>query len=188
VSKGRRKTGLSQSPKIGRQKFFNRIVLVTILIIVVVVTYYGFTRPVSVALPDYLNRCIPLSGSLAYSSIPQLRINVNGLTYTIPANIGIQRTCVRPIHTFSNGGAVHIDSDVNRTYTLGDFFLVWGNTFGPQFGTFNRNQVLTYRTDSTHAITMIVNNQTDTTDFENLVFPTNANSTSHPFQVIINYG
>jgi len=161
---------------------------VAILVIIVAVAAYAFTRPTSVALPDYLDRCIPIAGgTFAYHSVPQLRITIRGQNLTIPANIGIVGTCVRPIHTFTPTGTIHIDTDVDRNYTLGDFFLVWGNTFGVRYGTFNQNQIFNFQTDSTHSLTMKVNNQTNT-DFQNLVFPKNSNSTTNPFQVAIAYG
>jgi len=177
---------LSKSARQRNQRIFNRIVLVTILVITVIITAIAFSRHTYVVLPSYLDRCIPLTGPFVYDSVPQLRIDINGANMTIPANIGIVGNCVRPIHTFTATGAIHIDTDVDRTYTLGDFFLVWGNTFGTQYSTFSRNQIFGFRTDSNHTISMVVNNQTDTTDFENLIFPKNANST-FPFQVAIVY-
>ena len=177
---------MSRTTKVKRQQTFNRIVLVAILVILVAVTAYAFTRPTSVALPGYLDRCVPLTGTFAYHSVPQLRITIFRQNLTIPANIGIQVNCVRPIHTFTPTGTIHIDTDVDRNYTLGDFFLVWGNTFGTQYATFNQNQIFNFRTDSTHTLTMNVNNQTNT-DFQNLVFPKNSNSTSNPFQITIVY-
>lgn len=175
-----------------RQTIFNRALLAVALIIVVGLTAYVFSQSRTVVLPDYLDRCIPLQAAgspspYAYSSTPQLSIKINGNNVTIPGNIGILGHCVRPLHTFAAVGTIHIDTDLNRTFTLGDFFLVWGASYGPEFANFNSNQIFNFKTDSTHHITMLVNNVTDTVDFQNLVFPRNADTLSNPFQIEIRY-
>ena len=48
----------------------------------------------------------------------------------IPANIGLSPGCIEPIHTHDSTGQIHIEPNVNRLYTVGDFFLVWGKPFG----------------------------------------------------------
>ena len=193
----KKKTSPQRSSRWSRQRIFNTIILAVVLIVIVVVTAYVFSNSASVVLPDYLNRCIPLqtTGSpspYAYSSTPQLLITINGVNQTIPYNIGILGTCVRPLHTFQTFsnvyGTIHIDTDVDRTYTLGDFFQVWGSSYGPQFATFSQNQLFNIKTDSTHSIRMIVNNVTDTVDFQNLIFPRDASTLAKPFQVRIIYG
>jgi hypothetical protein len=46
----------------------------------------------------------------------------------IPAMIGIPRqgTCLYWIHTHSGDGYIHIESPIVRTFTLGQFFDIWG--------------------------------------------------------------
>jgi hypothetical protein len=41
-------------------------------------------------------------------------------------------TCFYWLHTHAADGVIHIESPVKRTYTLGDFFNVWGQPFGPR--------------------------------------------------------
>jgi len=75
-----------------------------------------------------------------------LTIFVNGSPRQVPAGIGIpgartQNTAQGPfvisgncfywLHTHAADGIVHIESPVQRTYTLGDFFDVWGQPLGP---------------------------------------------------------
>lgn len=96
-------------------------------------------------------------------------------------------TCVRPIHTFSGSGTVHIDTDENRNYTLGDFFLVWGNSYGPDFATFNKDQIFIYRTDATHSIRMTVNSSPEIR-FENYPLPRDGNTQTKPYRIVIAYG
>ena len=171
-----------------RQKLFNRSLLVGAIIIIVVVTAVALNRPTVVTLPRYLNRCIPLSGPWAYRSVFHLYIIVNGVQVTIPGGIGIVGTCVRPIYTFTSNGAVHVEPDLNVTFTMGDFFLVWGSASGPTWATFNQNQLFTYQSDSTHHISMYVNNATNT-DYENFHLPTNSTTTpTSYFNVTITYG
>jgi len=75
-----------------------------------------------------------------------LAIFVNGKAWQIPAAIGIpgaqaQQTpngpyiatgsCFYWLHTHAADGIIHIESPVQRTYTLGDFFDEWGQPLGP---------------------------------------------------------
>jgi hypothetical protein len=70
-----------------------------------------------------------------------LTIFVNGVAKQVPAAIGIpgavtqqtsagpfigSGTCFYWLHTHAADGIVHIESPVQRTYTLGDFFDEWG--------------------------------------------------------------
>ena len=75
-----------------------------------------------------------------------LTIFVNGAPRQVPAAIGIpgaqtQNTpngpfiasgrCFYWLHTHAPDGIIHIESPVQRTYTLGDFFDEWGQPLGP---------------------------------------------------------
>jgi len=184
----------SNAERARRQQFFNRAVIVATVIVIVIVTAYALSRPTSVELPDYLNRCIPETGTLAYSSSFQLQILINGANYTIPGGIGILgKSCIRPIHTFvSKTGPVtlYVDSDVNRTYTLKDFFLLWGSTYGLTYATFSRDELFTYRADNTHLITMRIVNANETREdasFGDYPLPTRGNTSTNPL-ILISYG
>ncbi len=178
--------------RLGGQKKFNMILMVSALVIIVIITAYAFTKQTSVELPNYLNRCIPLTGPYVYRSIPAVAINISGVPQQIPANIGINGNCFRPIFTLANTGAIHIVTDVDRNYTLGDFFLVWGNTYGVSYATFNQFQIFDHKTDQNHNLTMIVYHSgqgavpAPSNSFQNYVFPRNANSTD-PYLIQIVY-
>ncbi len=73
-----------------------------------------------------------------------LIILVNGHHVTIPRYIGIDPSLWKshdldkygiknprtyPLHTHDTSGTIHIESTVMRTFTLGQFFDVWGKTF-----------------------------------------------------------
>jgi len=75
-----------------------------------------------------------------------LTVFVNGAARQVPAGIGIpgaqgQRTpggtfidsgtCFYWLHTHAADGIIHIESPVQRTYTLGEFFNEWGQPLGP---------------------------------------------------------
>lgn len=76
-----------------------------------------------------------------------LTVFVDGTARQIPAGIGIpgaqaqntaqgafisSGTCFYWLHTHAADGIIHIESPVQRTYTLGDFFDIWGQPLGAQ--------------------------------------------------------
>jgi len=184
----------AHNEKARRQQILNRAILTTTVIIIIAVSAYALSRPSGVVLPDYLNRCIPEKGKLVYSSNFQLQILVNRANFTIPAGIGVlSQTCVRPIHTFvakTGPVTIYVDSDVNRTYTLKDFFLVWGATYGSTYATFNKDQIFTYQADSTHQLVMrqvLANETLVDPSFENYPLPKGGNTATNP-GIQISYG
>jgi hypothetical protein len=74
-----------------------------------------------------------------------LTIFVRGVARQVPAAIGIAPpyqveatprgafvaggSCFMWLHTHSADGIIHTESPVNRTYTLGEFFDIWGQPF-----------------------------------------------------------
>ena len=50
----------------------------------------------------------------------------NGQPEFLPAGIGIASDCMSPTHTHDETSAIHIEGPGNQTYTVGDFFDVWG--------------------------------------------------------------
>ena len=83
---------------------------------------------------------------LVYHIHAHLTVFVNGAARQIPAAIGIpgaqaentptgpfiaSGSCFYWLHTHAADGIIHIESPVQRTYTLGDFFDVWGQPLGP---------------------------------------------------------
>src|SRR5271169_4970913 len=78
-----------------------------------------------------------------------LTIFVNGSARQVPAAIGIPGaqatdtpqgpfietgTCFYWLHTHAADGIIHIESPVRRTYTLGNFFDIWGQPLGTDQG------------------------------------------------------
>ena len=52
----------------------------------------------------------------------------HGKTVDIPANVGQPAggQCIYWLHTHTPDGIIHIEAPLNRSFTLGDFFAVWG--------------------------------------------------------------
>jgi hypothetical protein len=52
----------------------------------------------------------------------------HGQQVTIPPNVGQvpARNCLYWIHTHTPDGIIHIESPQSRTFTLADFFAIWG--------------------------------------------------------------
>jgi hypothetical protein len=70
---------------------------------------------------------------------PKLNILVNEEPLVIPTDIGITSSLYKdhsldrygmsgmaPLHTHDDTGTIHVESNVNRNYTLGEFLKVWG--------------------------------------------------------------
>ena len=70
---------------------------------------------------------------------PQLSVKVNGQPSVVPENVGIYKALwkdhsldkygmqgMSPLHTHDNSGTIHVESSVNRDYTLGEFLDAWG--------------------------------------------------------------
>jgi hypothetical protein len=70
---------------------------------------------------------------------PQLTVKVDGKPITVPQNVGIDKPLwknhsldkygmqgMAPLHTHDATGTMHVESTVNRDYTLGEFLNIWG--------------------------------------------------------------
>jgi hypothetical protein len=54
-----------------------------------------------------------------------LDVRINGQSVEVPAMIGIDRRGISPVHTHDSTGVIHIESPVEQTFTLGEFFTEW---------------------------------------------------------------
>ena len=157
--------------------------------ITVIVSAVAFLpRPSNaVPLPGYLDFCVSGVGKL-YHAHATLVINVNGSSFSVPANVG-SGGCMRVIHTHAVDGELHIepDEDKGRDYTLGDFFLIWGNWENNAVrATFNGTQIFGGRVDASHSLTVTINDSVDPRpDPENITLPKTGGS---PFNIVITYG
>ena len=93
---------------------------------------------------------------------PNLKIIILGKKYTIPDNIWITSTCMHSIHTHvQEDGKLHVEAEVQKDFTLSDFFAVLGKTF-------TKDQILENKTDVTHKIILKVNEK-EVKTFENTI-------------------
>jgi hypothetical protein len=61
-----------------------------------------------------------------------LDIYVDGRKVPVPALIGIDpATGYAPLHVHDTSGVIHVESPTVRSYTLGEYFAVWGVRFTP---------------------------------------------------------
>jgi hypothetical protein len=79
-----------------------------------------------------------------------LDIMVNGQTIIVPANIGIGATFISPMHTHDTSGILHVESPVQKDFTLGQFFTEWGIKF-------DGNCISTFCADSSNKLIVGVN-------------------------------
>jgi hypothetical protein len=91
-------------------------------------------------------KCQPQENVL-YHIHAHLTVFVNGKARLVPYGIGIgpplrgqntkagafvsQGTCFSWLHTHVADGIIHIESPVQKTYTLGEFFDIWGQPLSP---------------------------------------------------------
>ena len=59
-----------------------------------------------------------------------VQVFVHGLQEPVPANVGISGA-IQSLHTHDATGVVHMESSKARTFTLGEFFDVWGVRLTP---------------------------------------------------------
>ena len=85
---------------------------------------------------------------LAFHIHAHLQVYVDGQRRAVPAGIGVvpplrvQQTAAGPfvaggagiywVHTHDSSGVIHIESPVQRRFTLGELFDLWGQPLGPQ--------------------------------------------------------
>ena len=110
---------------------------------------------------------------------PWLQISINlgaGINnVTIPTAVGILDpqinngfagggSCFEPMHTHDSSGIIHVEAaSVSTQYTIGAFFQIWQVTYGTvSFNgasrpvVFNNTDILGYKTDSTHTLSLLV--------------------------------
>ena len=79
-----------------------------------------------------------------------LDIIINGVYFLVPSQIGIPGNCFFWLHTHDESGIIHIESPVNRDYTLGQFFDIWNKKL-------NNDQIFNYVANANNPLTVYVN-------------------------------
>lgn len=183
MTQNRKQKVLQQVERQRRQRTILTFTIVAVLIAVIVLAIVFLPRPPpnAVNLPDYLSHCV--TGNLVYHSHPNLVVTVSGAIETIP--VTFDGSCAQPIHTHTSDGVLHVETDVNMNYTLGDWFMLWGHAANnANIATLNSTIIFGSKTGPGHTLTMTVNGNPDTNpgDFkdhnpaniQNLYLPRNA--------------
>jgi len=69
---------------------------------------------------------VPARAGLTLHAHQHLDVFVNGKRVVVPAGIGIGDGLLSPLHTHDDSGVVHVESTTVRSYSLAEFFAVWG--------------------------------------------------------------
>ena len=113
------------TPKLGPRPIHIRrwhvLVVVVIVLVGVGVSALVSSRPSTFP-------CV--TGPLVYHWHARLSIVSASTPVTIPGNVGLGFNCAEPLHTHDESGQIHVETDVNRLYSIGDFFSIWGKSFG----------------------------------------------------------
>ena len=209
MAQSRKKAIMEQ---VQRQRRRNRAVtlgVIVIIAVVIVAVVIALPRTGNaVPLPGYLDRCLT---SVTYHYHPGLTIVINGSTYAVPPDVGRSGSCNRPLHTHPNtnnqavfDGTIHVESDEARSYTLGDFFLIWGNSANnANLAILTGTQIFTNHVDSSHSLSVTVNGGASPNPGapQNIVIPQNAGDSTNncdtnsavppggckPFDIVITY-
>jgi hypothetical protein len=73
----------------------------------------------------------PMEGTAVHIH-QHLDLYVDGRKVLVPAGIGIDPAVgYAPLHTHDPSGVIHVESPTVRSYTLGEFFAVWGVRITP---------------------------------------------------------
>ncbi|MET0857188.1 MAG: hypothetical protein ABWY27_10600 [Telluria sp.] len=81
--------------------------------------------------PDITGTGAPIAGVNCMGTIvshnhAHVSIYRDGVRLALPYNIGIVPGCTYELHTHHRSGVVHVEPNVARPLTLGQFFAVWG--------------------------------------------------------------
>ncbi len=193
LAQSRKQKILADVKRKRRQRTIATLSVIGVLIaIIIAAVFLIHVPPNAVPLPDYLSHCV--TGAQVYHSHPSVTITINGQGSLLPTTFN--SGCGQPIHTHDSTGVLHVETDQSRDYTLGDWFLLWGNyANSAQTAIFNSTQIFNFKTDATHNLTMTVNGQ-NSTAFQNYVLLRNAQTGNNPCtpapcvadSIVITYG
>jgi hypothetical protein len=123
----------------------NSMILIPIIAVAVITTGIG-TAKTSTSLSGMSMNDDKNNKPIIMHFHPHLTITIEGKPMTLPGQIGIDPTLwkdhsldqygmqamsdgmqgMSPLHTHDDTGTIHVESNANRTYTLGQFLDNWG--------------------------------------------------------------
>ncbi|MBI4017830.1 MAG: hypothetical protein HY366_02710 [Candidatus Aenigmarchaeota archaeon] len=107
----------------------NMVAFVVLAGIVILTGAALFSAPKGVSNDVNGIQCQSMEGAVMHIHA-HLDIFVNNERVDVPVNTGILQSCLYWLHTHDSTGIMHIEAPVARTFTLGDFFAIWGRTWG----------------------------------------------------------
>lgn len=147
-----------------------KISITSVIVVLTIAAFIGFiayaiSRPdprVAMTSRQFVQECTT-DMATQYHVHAKLKIIADKKEVGVIPSIGIDnaRNCMSALHTHKNDGTIHIESPVQKDFTLGDFFFKWNQPF-------SKNQILDNKVDAEHAIKMFVNG-VGSQDFENLI-------------------
>ena len=69
---------------------------------------------------------VPARAGTTLHTHQHLDVFVDGKRVVVPAGIGIGDGFISPLHTHDASGVIHVESRTVRSYSLAEFFAVWG--------------------------------------------------------------
>jgi hypothetical protein len=79
-----------------------------------------------------------------------LDIIINGVYFLVQSQIGIPSSCFYWLHTHDESGLIHIEAPMQRDFTLGQFFDIWGKKL-------SNDQIFTYVADANNPLNVYIN-------------------------------
>lgn len=180
MAQTRKQKVLEEVKRKRKQRTIFSLVIVVVLVSVIGVGVWAFAMNAGKG-TNFPFACLNETVTLHVHPWLRIWIETSPTTHynvTIPAAVGILNpqftnglagggSCFEPLHTHDSTGIIHVESgSVNDKYSLGDFFNVWsatpgyGNVNVPGLGLrpviFNGTDILGYRPDQTHTLSLIV--------------------------------
>ena len=116
---------------VGRRKRQKRLLMFVIPILAVVIAFVVYMAMQA--------REQGFGADMVLHIHPNLTLIVDGSPSSVPENIGIDAplwkdhsldkfgmTGMAPIHTHDSSGVIHVESNINRSYTFDEFLDIWG--------------------------------------------------------------
>ena len=107
--------------------FLKNLLLAVAFLIVAVPSGAGAQSSPLSALPIDGVKCESMEGAVVHIH-QHLQMYDRGRSVELPANIGIPggQGCLYWLHTHNNDGIIHNEVPIKKTFTLGQFFDIWG--------------------------------------------------------------
>ncbi len=135
------------------------LITVTVIVVILIATFLWIRntrQQAALGIQDLTSREVALGCTTDMATQfhihPELHIYVNGSEVLVPHDTGIENGCMHAIHTHKDWPKLHVEAPVQKDFTLGDFFAVWGKDF-------SSSKLLDHVLDGDSLITVTVNGE-----------------------------